>query len=135
MRPVLLRRAVCGVGYWVLEGEDEDEARGVGCFFGGWVVSGLIGMSGAEQGSWLRAEVERLSRELSDTSREKIQAAQYGLAVLEEKQQLALRYDELEAEYETLRQELEQLREVSPPVFNFNAHKQTHLFLQPPAPL
>ncbi|KAG9260673.1 hypothetical protein AMEX_G26961 [Astyanax mexicanus] len=68
-------------------------------------------MSAAEQGSWLRGEVERLSRELSETTREKIQAAEYGLAVLEEKQQLSQRYEELEGEYETLRQELEQLRE------------------------
>ncbi|XP_069045581.1 protein bicaudal D homolog 2 isoform X1 [Lepisosteus oculatus] len=60
---------------------------------------------------WLRAEVERLSRELSETTREKIQAAEYGLAVLEEKQQLKQQYDDLEAEYETVRQELDQLKE------------------------
>ncbi|XP_050972796.1 LOW QUALITY PROTEIN: protein bicaudal D homolog 2 [Labeo rohita] len=69
-------------------------------------------MSSAEQQrDWTRAEVERLSRELSETTQEKIQAAEYGLAVLEEKQQLKQQYDELEAEYETVRQELEQLRE------------------------
>ncbi|KAM6981350.1 protein bicaudal D homolog 2 [Aplochiton taeniatus] len=60
---------------------------------------------------WLRAEIERLSRELSETTREKIQAAEYGLAVLEEKQQLKQRFDELETEYETVRQELDQLKE------------------------
>ncbi|KAM3878439.1 protein bicaudal D homolog 2-like [Diretmus argenteus] len=60
---------------------------------------------------WLRAEVERLSRELRETTTEKIQAAEYGLAVLEEKQQLKLRFDELEAEYETVRHELDQLKE------------------------
>ncbi|XP_076859219.1 protein bicaudal D homolog 2 isoform X3 [Brachyhypopomus gauderio] len=59
----------------------------------------------------MRAEIERLSRELSETSREKIQAAQYGLAVLEEKQALKLQYDELETEYETIRQEMDQLKE------------------------
>ncbi|MCI4389943.1 hypothetical protein PGIGA_G00116900 [Pangasianodon gigas] len=59
----------------------------------------------------LRAELERLSRELSETSRDKIRAAEYGLAVLEEKQQLKLRYDELESEYEALRHELDQLKE------------------------
>lgn len=58
-------------------------------------------------------EVERLSRELAETTQEKIQAAEYGLAVLEEKQQLKQQYDELEAEYESVRQELEQLREVT----------------------
>lgn len=61
---------------------------------------------------WLRAEVERLSRELSETTSEKIQAAEYGLAVLEEKQQLKQQYDDLEVEYEAVRQELDQLKEV-----------------------
>ncbi|XP_019957161.1 protein bicaudal D homolog 2 [Paralichthys olivaceus] len=60
---------------------------------------------------WLRAEVERLTRELRETTREKIQAAEYGLAVLEEKQQLKQRFDEVETEYETVRQELDQLKE------------------------
>ncbi|KAK2862088.1 hypothetical protein Q5P01_001621 [Channa striata] len=60
---------------------------------------------------WLRAEVERLTRELRETTHEKIQAAEYGLAVLEEKQRLKLRFDELETEYETVRQELDQLKE------------------------
>ncbi|XP_038864551.1 protein bicaudal D homolog 2-like [Salvelinus namaycush] len=59
----------------------------------------------------LRAEVERLSRELSETTHEKIQAAEYGLAVLEEKQQLKHQYDDLEIEYETVRQELDMLKE------------------------
>ncbi|KAI1892939.1 hypothetical protein AGOR_G00138670 [Albula goreensis] len=61
---------------------------------------------------WLRSEIERLSRELSETTHEKIQAAEYGLAVLEEKQQLKQQYDDLEIEYETVRQELDQLKEV-----------------------
>ncbi|XP_014000906.1 protein bicaudal D homolog 2 isoform X3 [Salmo salar] len=59
----------------------------------------------------LRAEIERLSRELSETTHEKIQAAEYGLAVLEEKQQLQHQYDDLEIEYETVRQELDMLKE------------------------
>ncbi|XP_010862181.1 protein bicaudal D homolog 2 [Esox lucius] len=66
----------------------------------------------AEAGpQWFRAELERLSRELSETTHEKIQAAEYGLVVLEEKQQLKQRYDELETEFETVRQELDQLKE------------------------
>ncbi|XP_061908513.1 protein bicaudal D homolog 2 [Entelurus aequoreus] len=60
---------------------------------------------------WLRSELERLSRELRETTKEKIQAAEYGLAVLEEKQQLKQRFDELETEYESVRQELHQLKE------------------------
>lgn len=61
---------------------------------------------------WMRAEIERLSRELSETTNEKIQAAEYGLVVLEEKQQLKQQYDDLEIEYESVRQELDQLKEV-----------------------
>uniref|UniRef100_A0A8D0CQB8 BICD cargo adaptor 2 n=1 Tax=Sander lucioperca TaxID=283035 RepID=A0A8D0CQB8_SANLU len=60
---------------------------------------------------WMRAEIERLSRELSETTNEKIQAAEYGLAVLEEKQQLKQQYDDLEIEYEAVRQEVDQLKE------------------------
>lgn len=59
------------------------------------------------------AEVARLSCELHETTREKIQAAEYGLAVLEEKQALKQQYDELESAYDSVRQELDQLREVS----------------------
>lgn len=61
---------------------------------------------------WLRTEIKRLFQELAETTREKIQAAEYGLAVLEEKQQLKQQYEELELEYETIRTEMEQLKEV-----------------------
>ncbi|XP_034293178.1 protein bicaudal D homolog 2 isoform X2 [Pantherophis guttatus] len=60
---------------------------------------------------WLRAEIKRLFQELGETTREKIQAAEYGLVVLEEKQQLKQQYEELELEYETIRTEMEQLKE------------------------
>ncbi|XP_054243601.1 protein bicaudal D homolog 2 isoform X2 [Indicator indicator] len=60
---------------------------------------------------WLRNEIKRLFQELGETTREKIQAAEYGLAVLEEKQQLKQQYEELELEYETIRTEMEQLKE------------------------
>uniref|UniRef100_A0A3B5K3J4 Uncharacterized protein n=1 Tax=Takifugu rubripes TaxID=31033 RepID=A0A3B5K3J4_TAKRU len=59
---------------------------------------------------WLRAEVDRLTRELRETTNEKIQAAEYGLVVLEEKQQLRDRFDELETDYEAVQHELEQLK-------------------------
>lgn len=68
----------------------------------------LVMQSGAD---WLRTEIKRLFQELSETTREKIQAAEYGLVVLDEKQQLKQQYDELELEYETVRGELEQLKE------------------------
>nr|XP_061809171.1 protein bicaudal D homolog 1-like [Nerophis lumbriciformis] len=59
-----------------------------------------------------QAEVERLTRELAEANREKIRAAECGLAVLEENQSLKQQYAELEAEQEALRLELEQLQEV-----------------------
>ncbi|XP_042594129.1 protein bicaudal D homolog 1-like isoform X5 [Cyprinus carpio] len=55
--------------------------------------------------------VERLTRELAEANREKVRAAECGLAVLEENQSLKQQYADLEAEQETLRQELEQLQE------------------------
>lgn len=60
-----------------------------------------------------QAEIERLTRELTETTHEKIQAAEYGLAVLEEKHQLKLQFEELEVDYEAIRSEMEQLKEVS----------------------
>ncbi|XP_060695422.1 protein bicaudal D homolog 1 isoform X3 [Hemiscyllium ocellatum] len=58
-----------------------------------------------------KAEIERLAKELTETTHEKIQAAEYGLVVLEEKQSLKQQYDELESAYETVKHELEQLKE------------------------
>ncbi|XP_070802884.1 protein bicaudal D homolog 1 isoform X9 [Pituophis catenifer annectens] len=58
-----------------------------------------------------KSEIERLTKELTETTHEKIQAAEYGLVVLEEKLTLKQQYDELETEYDVLKQELEQLRE------------------------
>ncbi|KAG7333370.1 hypothetical protein KOW79_003505 [Hemibagrus wyckioides] len=65
----------------------------------------------ADSADEYRAEVERLSRELSDANREKIRAAECGLVVLEENQSLKQQCAELEAEQEALRRELEQLQE------------------------
>ncbi|XP_058795599.1 protein bicaudal D-like isoform X2 [Phymastichus coffea] len=55
----------------------------------------------------LRTEIERLSRELDLASTEKIQSAQYGLALLEEKGQLQLRCNDLEGLYDHTKHELE----------------------------
>lgn len=60
----------------------------------------------------LKSEVERLSSELQQACLEKVQAAEYGLAVLDEKQRLQDQYDELETVLEGNKQELECLREV-----------------------
>ncbi|XP_011869463.1 PREDICTED: protein bicaudal D isoform X2 [Vollenhovia emeryi] len=55
----------------------------------------------------LRTEIERLSRELDLASTEKIQSAQYGLALLEEKSGLQQRCNDLESLYENTKHELE----------------------------
>jgi len=60
----------------------------------------------------LSEEIKRLQSELDETSRQKIQAAEYGLAVLEEKQQLQQQCEELEALYDTTRHELDCAKEV-----------------------
>ncbi|GAA6089919.1 protein bicaudal D homolog 1 isoform X1 [Tachysurus ichikawai] len=76
----------------------------------------------AESADEYRAEVERLSRELAEANREKIRAAECGLAVLEENQSLKQHCAEVEAEQEALRKELEQLQEV------MHQHTSLHRF-------
>ncbi|KAL8586489.1 hypothetical protein ACOMHN_055193 [Nucella lapillus] len=64
-----------------------------------------------ESSTDIQTEVERLSTELAETAREKVQAAEYGLVVLEEKQQLQAQYDDLESQFEALKGELECAKE------------------------
>lgn len=54
----------------------------------------------------LRQEVVRLTQELDQTSSEKIQSAQYGLVLLEEKESLESRCQELETHFENTKHEL-----------------------------
>ena len=68
-------------------------------------------MSAAELEN-LRAEIERLTRELDQVSSENIQSAKYGLGLLEEKQNLQHKYEELEMLYENARHELDITQEV-----------------------
>ncbi|XP_058842434.1 protein bicaudal D homolog 1-like isoform X3 [Acipenser ruthenus] len=70
-----------------------------------------------ESAGHYKAEIARLSRELSETTQEKIRAAECGLVVLEENQTLKQQYTDLEADYDTLKQELEQLKEVTTQAF------------------
>lgn len=62
----------------------------------------------------LREEVSRLQHELETTTEERLQAAEYGLAVLEEKQTLQTQYEELEAVLESTKHELDMAKEVRP---------------------
>ncbi|XP_068567747.1 protein bicaudal D homolog 2 isoform X2 [Cebidichthys violaceus] len=59
----------------------------------------------------LKTEVVRLTLELQEATEEKLQAARYGLVVLEESAALKMKHRQLEEEYETLKGELQQLRE------------------------
>jgi len=60
----------------------------------------------------LYEEIMRLQNELEETSRQKVQAAEYGLAVLEEKQQLQQQCEELESLYDATKHELDCAKEV-----------------------
>lgn len=60
----------------------------------------------------LRVKIARLKDELAQASREKVQAAEYGLAVLDEKQQLKQQNEEMEILFETAKQELQMAKEV-----------------------
>ncbi|KAM6925445.1 protein bicaudal D homolog 2 isoform 2-T2 [Xenentodon cancila] len=59
----------------------------------------------------LKAEVMRLTLELQEATEEKLQAARYGLVVLEESAALKGKHRQLEEDYESLKLELQQLKE------------------------
>ncbi|XP_030828894.1 protein bicaudal D homolog 2 isoform X1 [Strongylocentrotus purpuratus] len=66
---------------------------------------------GSETIEELRVEIGRLKEELALASKEKIQAAEYGLGVLEEKQSIKQQYEDLDLLYETSKQELQMAKE------------------------
>lgn len=68
---------------------------------------------GSETIEELRVEIGRLKEELALASKEKIQAAEYGLGVLEEKQSIKQQYEDLDLLYETSKQELQMAKEVN----------------------
>lgn len=72
--------------------------------------AGSIASSGSVE--LLSLEIERLTRELDQTNSEKIQSAQYGIVLLEEKESLQHRCEELEVLYENSRHELSLTQEV-----------------------
>ena len=88
---------------------------------------------GEAEGGSLQAEVERLSLELQEANEEKLQAARYGLAVLEESASLKNKHSQLEEEHEVLKQELQQLREVRAGGFA-HTHSPSTLTPAPPTP-
>ncbi|KAI7797565.1 bicaudal D-like protein 2-like, partial [Triplophysa rosa] len=82
----------------------------------GEVVGVIEGVGG------LQAEVERLTVELQEANEEKLQAARYGLAVLEESAALKSKHSQLEEEHEALKLELQELREAL--ADSVNSHKR-----------
>ncbi|GAA6216547.1 protein bicaudal D homolog 2-like [Lates japonicus] len=76
------------------------------------VGAAVEGEGEAEMGSRdLNAEVVRLTLELQEATEEKLQAARYGLVVLEESAALKTKHRQLEEEHEALKAELQQLKE------------------------
>lgn len=76
----------------------------------------LEGDGGATmEGRDLKTEVIRLTLELQEATEEKLQAARYGLVVLEESSALKVKHRQLEEEHEALKVELQQLKEVETP--------------------
>ena len=61
----------------------------------------------------LREELTRLNTELIQASEERAQAAEYGLVLLEEKQNLQIQLEELSSLYESTKRELENSTDVS----------------------
>ena len=61
----------------------------------------------------LKLEIQRLISELDEANAEKIQSAQYGIALLEEKTKLEERCEDLEAVCENIKHELHLTRDVS----------------------
>jgi len=55
----------------------------------------------------LRAEIIRLSRDLDQTTSEKVQAAQYGMGLLNENSALSRKVEELSEIYDLMKNELE----------------------------
>ncbi|KTG43028.1 hypothetical protein cypCar_00011766 [Cyprinus carpio] len=82
----------------------------------------LEGIGGGGDGG-LQAEVERLTAELQEANEEKLQAARYGLAVLEESAALKIKHSQLEEEHEALKVEVQQLREAL--TDSMSSHKRT----------
>ena len=61
----------------------------------------------------LRKELIRLQNDLAETTTEKVQAAEYGLVVLEEKERLQQQLEDIEAHYYNVKAELECAKEVN----------------------
>ena len=62
---------------------------------------------------FLSSEIKRLTWELDQTNNEKIRSAQYGIVLLQEKEELQQKVEEYESLYENAKHELGCTREVN----------------------
>ena len=62
---------------------------------------------GTDELQTLREEVEQLNSDLVEATEQRAQAAEYGLVLLEEKQTLQMKYEELTMLYEGTKRELD----------------------------
>lgn len=69
-------------------------------------------MASQEEKELLKSEIERLIRELDQASSEKVQSAQFGLVLLEEKKELQQKCEEFESLYENTKHDLHITKEV-----------------------
>lgn len=72
--------------------------------------SSLIFASAAEERDFLRKELDKIQEELAVTSKEKHQSAELGLQLLDQRDDLQHRLEDLELAYESTKSELEALR-------------------------
>ena len=70
----------------------------------------------------LRHEITRVQSELDEATKQGVRAAEYGLAVLEEKNQLQQHCESLEALYDTTKHELQCTKHVSITFSSTNCH-------------
>ncbi|ERL92622.1 protein bicaudal D [Dendroctonus ponderosae] len=68
-------------------------------------------MASQEEKELLKSEIERLIRELDQASSEKVQSAQFGLVLLEEKKELQQKCEEFESLYENTKHDLQITKE------------------------
>uniref|UniRef100_UPI00358F8F13 protein bicaudal D homolog 2-like n=1 Tax=Myxine glutinosa TaxID=7769 RepID=UPI00358F8F13 len=96
--------ADCSVGCFDVDEQEVDTESGE-------ASEGQVRKRRSRRRSWWESELERMARGLAQTESERIQAAEYGLAVLEEKHVLQHNYEELEHSYEAMRNEVDMLKE------------------------
>lgn len=76
----------------------------------------------------LRAEIDRLSRELAAAQQERSQSAAYGLELLNDKEKIQQKYESIETLYEQSKRDLQELREAYSKAVNEQRVSATTVF-------